>query len=100
LARFKFKFWTVLFFFLLPLFRSENHVYLSGGVQVAGVAWHAATRTMAGVGDLVQRTGHGHTGRVLGGRAVGWRRVRSAPGTWRRGARVSWLSLNSKVGDL
>jgi hypothetical protein len=25
---------------------------------------------MAGVGDLVQKTGDGHTGRVLGGRAV------------------------------
>jgi hypothetical protein len=28
---------------------------------------------------------------------VGWRRVRSAPCTWRRGARVSWLSLKTKV---
>jgi hypothetical protein len=27
-------------------------------------------RTVAGVGDLVQRTGYGRTGRVLGGRAV------------------------------
>jgi hypothetical protein len=43
---------------------------LSRGVQVAGVAWHAATRTVTGVGDLVQRSGDGHTGRVLGGRAV------------------------------
>jgi hypothetical protein len=43
---------------------------LSHGVQVAGVAWCAATRTMAGVEDLVQRTGDGHTGRILGGRAV------------------------------
>jgi hypothetical protein len=34
------------------------------------VAWRAATRIMAGVGDLVQRTKDGHTGRVLGGRAV------------------------------
>jgi hypothetical protein len=34
------------------------------------VAWHTAMRTMAGVGDLVQRTGDGHTGRVLGGRAI------------------------------
>jgi hypothetical protein len=25
---------------------------------------------MAGVGDLVQRSGDGHTGRVLGGRAI------------------------------
>jgi hypothetical protein len=39
-------------------------------VQVAGAAWRAATRTVAGVGDLVQRTGDGRTGRVLGGRAV------------------------------
>jgi hypothetical protein len=43
---------------------------LSRGVQVAGVAWRAATRTVEGVGDLVQRTGGGRTGRVLGGRAV------------------------------
>jgi hypothetical protein len=48
----------------------ENHVYLSRGVQVAGAAWHAATRTVAGVGDLVQRTEDGRTGQVLGGRAV------------------------------
>jgi hypothetical protein len=39
-------------------------------VQVAGAAWRAATRIVAGVGDLVQRTGDGHTGRVLGGRAI------------------------------
>jgi hypothetical protein len=39
-------------------------------VQVAGVAWWAATRNMAGVGDLVQRTGNGHIGRVLGGQAI------------------------------
>jgi hypothetical protein len=52
------------------LFRSENHVCLSRGMQVAGAAWHAATRTVAGVGDLVHRTGDGRTGRVLGGRAV------------------------------
>jgi hypothetical protein len=39
-------------------------------VQVATVAWHAVTRIVAGVGDLVQRTGDGHTGRVLGGRAI------------------------------
>jgi hypothetical protein len=40
-----------------------NHVCLSHGVQVAGAAWCAATRTVAGVGDLVQRTGDGNTGR-------------------------------------
>jgi hypothetical protein len=52
------------------LFRLENRVCLSRGVQVAGVAWCAATRAMVGVGDLVQRTRDGHTGRILGGQSV------------------------------
>jgi hypothetical protein len=52
------------------LFRSENRVCLSRGVQVAVAAWRAAMRTMAGVGDLVQRTGDSRTGRVLGGRVI------------------------------
>jgi hypothetical protein len=43
---------------------------LSHSVQVAGAAWRAATRTVAGVGDVVQRIGDGRTDRVLGGRAV------------------------------
>jgi hypothetical protein len=30
----------------------------------------AATRIMTRVGDLVQRTGNGHTGQILGGRAI------------------------------
>jgi hypothetical protein len=34
------------------------------------VAWCAATRTVAGVGDLVQRTGDSRIDQVLGGRAV------------------------------
>jgi hypothetical protein len=33
-----------------------------------------------------------------GDREVGWRCVWSAPGTWRLGARVSWLSLKTKGG--
>jgi hypothetical protein len=37
---------------------------------VAAAAWRAAMRTMAGVGDLVQRAGNGRTGRVLGSRTV------------------------------
>jgi hypothetical protein len=52
------------------LVRLANRVCLSRGVQVADAAWRAATRTVAGVGDLVQRTRDGHTSRVLGGRAV------------------------------
>jgi hypothetical protein len=48
----------------------ENRVCLSRGVQVAGAAWRAATRTVAEVGDPVQRTRDGRPGRVLDGRAV------------------------------
>jgi hypothetical protein len=57
---------------VLPLFfvSLDNRVCLSRGVQVAGAAWRAATRIMAGVGDLMQRTGDGRTGWVLGGRAI------------------------------
>jgi hypothetical protein len=43
---------------------------LSRGVQVAGAAWRAATRIVAGVGDPVQRTRNGHIGRVLSGRVI------------------------------
>jgi hypothetical protein len=38
--------------------------------------------------------------RWSGDREVGWRRVRFTPCTWRRGARVSWLSLKTKVDGL
>jgi hypothetical protein len=58
------------FVFLLSLFRLENHVCLSRGVQVAGATWRAAPMIVAGVGDLVQRTGYSHTGWVLGGRVI------------------------------
>jgi hypothetical protein len=48
----------------------ENHVCLSRGVQVAGAAWRAVMRIMAGVGDLLQRTEDGRTSQVLGGQAI------------------------------
>jgi hypothetical protein len=57
-------------FYFLSLFRLENRVCLSRGVQVAGAAWRASMRIVAGVGDLVQRTGDSRTGRVLSGRAI------------------------------
>jgi hypothetical protein len=57
-------------FVFLPLFHLKNRVCLSRGVQVVGVAWRAVTRIVAGVGDLVQRTGDSHTGQVLSGRAI------------------------------
>jgi hypothetical protein len=69
-VRFEFESGIVLFCLSFNLFCLENHVCLSRGVQVAGAVCRAATRIVAGVGDLVQRTGDGHTGQVLGGRAV------------------------------
>ena len=70
MAGFEFESEMFLFLFSLPLVRSENRVCLSRGVQEAGVAWRTVMRTVAGVRDLVQRTGDGRTGRVLGCRAV------------------------------
>jgi hypothetical protein len=70
LARFEFESETVSFCFCFIFVSLENRVCLSRGVQVAGTVWRATMRIMAGVGDLVQRTGDGRTGQVLGGRAV------------------------------
>jgi hypothetical protein len=69
-VRFEFESRTILFVLPLSLFRLENHVCLSRGVQVVSTAWWAATRIMAGVGDLVQRTRDGRTSWVLGGRMI------------------------------
>jgi hypothetical protein len=68
--RFEFEFRTVSFILLLSLFRLNNHVCLSRGVQVAGVVCRAATMIVARVGHLVQRIGDGCTGRILGGRTI------------------------------
>jgi hypothetical protein len=70
LARFEFEFGTGSVCFTLFLFHLENCVCLSHGVQVAGAAWRVATRIMVGVGDLIQRTGDGRIGQVLGGSAI------------------------------
>jgi hypothetical protein len=43
---------------------------LPHGVQVAGAAWHTTMRIVVGVGDLVERTGNGCAGQVLGDRAI------------------------------
>jgi hypothetical protein len=48
----------------------ENHVCLFRDVQVAGMAWRAAIRIVAELGDLLQRNGEGRTGRVLDGRTI------------------------------
>jgi hypothetical protein len=70
LARFEFESRTVSFCFSFIFVSLENHVCLSRGVQVAGMAWHTVTRTVAGVRDLVHWTGNGRTSWVLSGRAV------------------------------
>jgi hypothetical protein len=70
LARFEFESGIVFFYFSFIFISLENRVCLSRGVQVVGVAWRVATRIVAGVGDMVQRTGHSRTDRVLGGRAI------------------------------
>jgi hypothetical protein len=70
LARFEFKSGTFWWFYFLYLVHLENHICLSRGVQLAGAAHRAVIRIVTGVGDLVQRTGDGRTGRVLGGRAI------------------------------
>jgi hypothetical protein len=44
---------------------------LSRGVHVVGVTWQTAPRIVAGVEDLVQRTGDGRTGRILGDWMIG-----------------------------
>jgi hypothetical protein len=63
---FELKSGTIHLFYLLPLFHLENRVCLSRGVQVAGAVWRAVTRIVAGLGDLMQRSGDGHTDWVLG----------------------------------
>jgi hypothetical protein len=52
-VRFVFKSGIVSFCFSFMFILLENHGCLSRGVHVAGAAWRAATRTVAGVGDLV-----------------------------------------------
>jgi hypothetical protein len=69
-VRFEFESRTFRLFYLYSLFRLENCVCLSHGVQVAGAVWRAATKIMAGVGDLVQRIMDGRTGRVLGDQTI------------------------------
>jgi anti-sigma factor RsiW len=49
----------------------ENRVCLSRDVQVVGVTWRAATRIVAGVGDMLQRIedDQAHVGYSVAGRS-------------------------------
>jgi hypothetical protein len=55
------------------LVRMENRLCLSRGVYVIGATWRVATRIVAGVGDLVQRTrdGQAQVGYSVAGRLRG-----------------------------
>jgi hypothetical protein len=55
---------------LLSFASLENHICLSHGVQVVGAVWRVTIRIMTGVGDRVQMTGVGRTGRVLNGQVI------------------------------
>jgi hypothetical protein len=100
LARFEFKSGTVLFYF--------SFTFVLFGESRLLVSWYAGGRCGMACSNedrgrsrrLGAEDWDGHTGRVLGGRAVGWRLVWSASRTWRLGARVSWLSLKTKVDGL
>jgi hypothetical protein len=97
-----FEFESEMFLFLFFL------TFSSFGESRLLVSWYAGGRCDMACSDVDRGTsrrpdaedrGWSHRSGtwVPGGREVGWRRVRSAPGTWRPEARVSWLSLKTKV---
>jgi hypothetical protein len=74
------------FIYFTFIFYLEIRVCLSRGVQVTGAEdW---------------RWPHRSGTRWSGDREFGWRHVQSAPYTWRRGTRVSWLGIKTKVDGL
>jgi hypothetical protein len=100
-VRFEFESGIVLFCF--------SFIFVSFGESCLLVSWCVGDRCGMACSDedhgRSRRPGAEHQGwshrsgtRWRGDREVRWRRVRSAPYTWRRGARVSWLSLKTKVG--
>jgi hypothetical protein len=103
LARFEFKSGIVLFYF--------SFTFVSFGESRLLASWCAGGRCGMACSDedrgrsrrpgtKDRRWSHGSGTRWPSGREVGWRHVRSAPGTWRLGAQVSWLSLKTKVNGL
>jgi hypothetical protein len=102
-VRFEFESGTVLFCF--------SFTFASFGESRLLVSWCASGRGVMTCSDddrgRSRRPGtedrgwsHWSGTRWPGGQEVGWRCVRSAPDTWRLGARVSWLSLKTKVDGL
>jgi hypothetical protein len=98
LARFEFESEIVLFCF--------SFFFVLFGESCLLVSWCAGDRCGMACSDEdrgrsrrpgVKDRGWSHRLGTLcpGGREVGWRRVRSAPDTWRLGAQVFWLSLKT-----
>jgi hypothetical protein len=102
-VKFEFESRIVLFLFYF--------IFVSFGESRLLVSWCAGSRCGMACSDEDrarsrrpgaedQRWSHRLDTRWPGGRGVGWCCVRSAPGTWRLGARVSWLSFKIKVDGL
>jgi hypothetical protein len=70
LARFEFKSGIVLFYFSFTCVLFGESRLLVSWCAGGSCGMASSDEVVAGVGDLVQRTGDGRTGRVLGGRAV------------------------------
>jgi hypothetical protein len=103
LARFEFESMIVSFYF--------SFIFVSFGESCLLVSWCAGGRCDMACSyedhGRSRRPGaedrgwsHRSGTRWPGGREVRWCRVRSTPGTWRLGARVSWLRLKTKVDSL
>jgi hypothetical protein len=103
LARFEFKSGTVLFCLSFTFVSfGELRLLVSGcACSRCDMAYSDEDRGKSRI-PSAEDWGWSHRSgtRWSGGREVGWHRVRSAPGTWILGARVSWLSLKTKVNGL
>jgi hypothetical protein len=103
LARFEFKFGIVLFCFsftFVSFGESRLLVSLCASGR-CGIACNDEDRGRSRrLGAEDRGCSHRSGTRWPGGREVGWRRVRSAPDTWRLGAWISWLRLKTKVDGL
>jgi hypothetical protein len=100
LARFEFESGIVLFYFSFTFVSfGESRLLVSScaggrcGMTCSDEDRGRSRRPSAEDWGWLHRSGT----RWSGGREVGWRCVWSIPGTWRLGARVSRLSLKTKV---
>jgi hypothetical protein len=101
-VRFEFKSGTIRLFYLYPYSFRELRLLVSwcagGRCGMACSDENHDRSRRPGVEDRIWS--HRSGTRWPHDREVGWRCVRSAPCTWRRRVRVSWLSLKTKVGGL